>query len=1420
MKKNFYNFGRKIKYIIIIILIISSYSIVTLVSWDNEIKAAGENLHEYNKGDVENNARSIRDDLEPYIDITVKPNPIIIKSEGEYWINFTFEEFNGCSITVLTVDFVFTNIRGENIYIPDLVYLDDLYVEGGSNATWSCKMHVKSELIIAAHQKGVYRLFLNSTFYCKTQLGNKFSVYTKVPVELEPTVALIVDNKIYSGIKNELNRYCKDVNSKINVDFIECPGTWNSPEALRSYLNNLWLTQNISGAILFGYLPVAKWEFTRDENDNEKCPIPIFYEDLDGSFGDQDADGYYDHHYWGENDGPEIWVSFIMPPIMGQTIPATHLDPYGSLTGGGLQGSYYSDNTMTNSNDTRIDPTIDFDWEENANLNYFPPDNFSVRWTGKIKIDYNETYTFYSEAKGGVKLWIDNVLKIYHPNDKPNYLYQYSNSFYLTAGWHDIKFEYFQNGKGLGIYGMVKLSWSSPTLKIDNIKKFLDKTHLYYTDRLGQPGNALLFMDYAYGVKSRMQEPIQNGHLYPLYGENIAVGGCSENTNATEYLDMLKTGYELVSVWSHAGSTYHHIKPLNDSSAPTSAPYWKIRKRDSGLVTLIWGCHAGDFLHNGDFEKGISKNLVANYAFNTKYGLASAGCTRSYGTTFKQVYHSWQNHSYLGLGYFAFKDAGYDKDYRIQKNPDSGTDKWVEDEVLMGDPFITINHRPYNLELVIEGGRKYTNNQKVTLRLSSENTGEISLRNYGEGWTDWEPFTPVKTWQLPAGPGGKKVEFRMRNSYGSSINTAYDTIGVDTLPPSSASMVINDDEDYTNNSEVNINVEVEDNLQWSCSLSLSNDGETWSPWMKYSPNVAWELSGVDGLKTVLLKVIDGAGNPGPGTSDSIIMDTSNPITRLRINGQGGENGWFTSDVYIELETLYKTDDLDSIKFRINNQSWMGYTQPILINDDGYFTLEYFGMDLYGNQERPNKYTVKIDSNPPVNLSLIINKGKKFTATNDVVLNISSIDDLSGCWMMSLNEDGETWESWIEYIENTSYNFSGDDGLRSLFLQVKDQAGNIADETGFDTIFMDTTKPAVESAVPANNAEDVDVGTKFIISFTETIDEKSLMNSTIYLLDAANEPVSGSILYQKESVIFEPLFPLNYYAAYKLIITNEVKDLAGNYLDGVYYFNYITLGKVPSSIYDLRLRSDGEGVNITWHYPSNTGSGPILGYKIFRKNDQGQQEMMHVTSGNVTYFLDGNLAPNETYYYAISAFNVVGDGPVCDYKSIHFPNHERVFANNLPDGEDKDKNLGNDDSSKNNESSQTDMGVWIILITVIIILISFFIFILKKRKYDKVETDDESLIIYYKQPSQESFKPQTLSETTLFQPPRPQQQQQEHQHLPHVPMALPIKPIAPVALVTPEAPAINNGQVCPNCGNMLSMFPDRSTLCSNCGYIGN
>ncbi|MDC0834228.1 PA14 domain-containing protein [Geitlerinema sp. CS-897] len=126
----------------------------------------------------------------------------------------------------------------------------------------------------------------------------------------------------------------------------------------------------------------------------------------------------------------------------------------------GLTGYYYDHDSkfpdFANLVLTRIDPTIDFNWDNGMPDPSVDDDTFAVRWQGQIEAEHSETYTFYTTTSDGVRLWVDGQLLI----DDWEIQAPTTNSATITleAGQqYDIRIDYYEYlGRAVS-----QLEWSS-----------------------------------------------------------------------------------------------------------------------------------------------------------------------------------------------------------------------------------------------------------------------------------------------------------------------------------------------------------------------------------------------------------------------------------------------------------------------------------------------------------------------------------------------------------------------------------------------------------------------------------------------------------------------------------------------------------------------------------------------------------------------------------------------------------------------------------------------------------------------------------------------------------------------------------------------------------------------------------------------
>jgi hypothetical protein len=113
---------------------------------------------------------------------------------------------------------------------------------------------------------------------------------------------------------------------------------------------------------------------------------------------------------------------------------------------GQYRAEYYNNRTLSGSPAfTRCENSINYDWGTGSPGTGVGVDNFSVRWTGRFSFNAG-SYTFVAVADDGVRVWVDGSLIIDAWRDQGATEYRATRT--LTAGEHEVKVEYYENGGG------------------------------------------------------------------------------------------------------------------------------------------------------------------------------------------------------------------------------------------------------------------------------------------------------------------------------------------------------------------------------------------------------------------------------------------------------------------------------------------------------------------------------------------------------------------------------------------------------------------------------------------------------------------------------------------------------------------------------------------------------------------------------------------------------------------------------------------------------------------------------------------------------------------------------------------------------------------------------------------------------------
>ncbi|HEY3412369.1 MAG TPA: PA14 domain-containing protein [Armatimonadota bacterium] len=151
--------------------------------------------------------------------------------------------------------------------------------------------------------------------------------------------------------------------------------------------------------------------------------------------------------------------------VLDRSTPPRAIPPGASVTLSlsglsGLTGSYFTNINLSGSPAiVRVDPIIDFDW------NNSPPDpaigmvTYSVRWTGYLRAPTSGPYTFYTVTDDGVRLWVNGSKLVDAWVDQAPT--EHSGAITLSAGVrYPVTVEFYQNYGG----SVARLLWSGPSI--------------------------------------------------------------------------------------------------------------------------------------------------------------------------------------------------------------------------------------------------------------------------------------------------------------------------------------------------------------------------------------------------------------------------------------------------------------------------------------------------------------------------------------------------------------------------------------------------------------------------------------------------------------------------------------------------------------------------------------------------------------------------------------------------------------------------------------------------------------------------------------------------------------------------------------------------------------------------------------------
>jgi hypothetical protein len=380
----------------------------------------------------------------------------------------------------------------------------------------------------------------------------------------------------------------------------------------------------------------------------------------------------------------------------------------------------------------------------------------------------------------------------------------------------------------------------------------------------------------------------------------------------------------------------------------------------------------------------------------------------------------------------------------------------------VNDTIVLDTHAPIGTVAINEGAR-YSNSTAVRLALlATDLTGVpdvmVSERPDLSG-AGWVPFSGTLDFMLSPQEGERTVYAAFRDPLGHVSATASASIVLDMTPPT-LDLTIGGGAAYTAARPVQVTIAASEPSRIG-SVQVGEDPSLLdAPKGPLDTPLQWVLSPGDGSKTLYARAWDLAGNGGPVSSASIVLDTTPPSVDITIDGGAA----YTVSHLVTVE-LIATDANPIVTVELGEdpalsdampRPFMGQLNLVLSPGDGSKTVYALVIDAAGNVAPMAGASIVLDTSPP-SLVLTVQAGATLVDHRDITVEVSA-SDASGVGQMQLGEDPAlTGAPLTPFSDATTWTLSPGDGGKTIFGRVMDRSGNLGAIVSC-SIVLDTTPP--------------------------------------------------------------------------------------------------------------------------------------------------------------------------------------------------------------------------------------------------------------------------------------------------------------------------------------------------------------------------
>ena len=207
------------------------------------------------------------------------------------------------------------------------------------------------------------------------------------------------------------------------------------------------------------------------------------------------------------------------------------------------------------------------------------------------------------------------------------------------------------------------------------------------------------------------------------------------------------------------------------------------------------------------------------------------------------------------------------------------------------------------------------------------------------------------------------------------------------------------------------------------------------------------------LQSVVATDKDSAEIPVTPTDGAINIDATAPTTTPILSGTIGDNGWYKSNVTVNLPATDNLSGVKETKYKIGSGNWQTYPPEFTLSTEGTTTIYYYSVDNVDNTESEKSTEIKIDKTPPTTTpTLSGTSGENDWYISNVEIILSAVDNVSKVEKIEYKVNAGSWQPYPNkpIIIST-------EGTTTVYYRAIDKAGNQESDKSI-SLNIDKTKP--------------------------------------------------------------------------------------------------------------------------------------------------------------------------------------------------------------------------------------------------------------------------------------------------------------------------------------------------------------------------